>query len=84
MTTAFFVKQELLPVTNYLPDVAAIKGSGVKVYMAAGKRSLEKKRFYAETARILAENLRCEMVTFPGHHGSFVDMPDQWVATLRV
>jgi hypothetical protein len=22
-------------------------------------------------------------VTFPGHHGSFVDMPDQWAATLR-
>lgn len=83
VTTAFFVKQELLPVTNYLPDVAAIKRSGVKMYMAAGKRSLEKKRFYAETARILAERLRCEMVTFPGHHGSFVDMPDQWAATLR-
>jgi pimeloyl-ACP methyl ester carboxylesterase len=33
--------------------------------------------------RVLSERLRCEMVTFPGHHGSFVDMPDQWAATLR-
>jgi hypothetical protein len=70
-------------VTNYLPDVAAIKRNGVKVCMAAGNRSLDKKRFYAETARNLSERLRCELVTFPGHHGSFVDMPDQWAATLR-
>jgi hypothetical protein len=31
----------------------------------------------------LSEALRCKMVTFPGHHGLFVDMPDQWAATLR-
>jgi pimeloyl-ACP methyl ester carboxylesterase len=83
VTTAFFVRQELLPVTNYLPDVKAITKNGVQVFMAAGKRSLDKRRFYAETARVLSERLRCEMVTFPGHHGSFVDMPDQWAATLR-
>jgi hypothetical protein len=22
-------------------------------------------------------------VTFPGHHGSFIDMPDEFAATLR-
>jgi pimeloyl-ACP methyl ester carboxylesterase len=49
--TDFFIKQELLPVTNYLPDVETIKKNGVKVFMAAGKRSLDKKRFYAETAQ---------------------------------
>ena len=81
--TDFLVKQELLPVTNYLPDVAMIKKNGVRVFMAAGKMSLERKRFYAETAPILAENLGCEMVTFPGHHGSYMDMPDEWAATLR-
>ena len=78
----FFLKQELLPVTNYLPDVELIKKNGVKVCMAAGKRSLDQKRFYAQTAPILAERLGCEMVTFPGHHASFVDMPDEFAATL--
>jgi pimeloyl-ACP methyl ester carboxylesterase len=39
----FLVKQELLPVTNYLPDVAMIKRNGVRVCMASGKMSLEKK-----------------------------------------
>ena len=79
----FLAKQELLPVTNYLPDVAMIKKNGVRVFMAAGKMSLERKRFYAETAQILAENLGCEMVTFPGHHVSFLYTPDEFVATLR-
>jgi hypothetical protein len=79
----FLVKQELLPVTNYLPDVAMIKRNGVRVCMAAGKMSLEKKRFYAETASILAEKLGCDLVTFPGHHGSYMDMPNEFAATLR-
>jgi hypothetical protein len=81
--TEFFVQQELLPITNYLPDVAMLRKSGVKIYMAAGKRSLDKNRFYAETARVLAERLGCEMVVFPGHHGSFLDMPHEWAAVLR-
>jgi len=56
---------------------------GVRAFMAAGKMSLERKRFYAETAPILAEKLGCEMVTFPGHHVSFLYTPDEWAATLR-
>jgi pimeloyl-ACP methyl ester carboxylesterase len=82
VVTDFFLKQELLPVTNYLPDVEMIKKNEVKVYMAAGRRSLDKKRFYAQTAQILAERLRCQLATFPGHHASFVDMPDEFAATL--
>jgi hypothetical protein len=79
----FFLKQELLPVTNYLPDVKMLRKNGVKIYMAAGKRSLEKKRFYAQTAPILAEQLGCELVVFPGHHASFVDQPHEWAQKLR-
>ncbi len=79
----FFVKQELLPVTNYRPDVETIKKNGIKVFMAAGKTSLDKKRFYAQTAPILAEMLCCEMVVFPGHHVSYLDMPEEWAAVLR-
>lgn len=83
VTLKYFVRQELLPVTNYQPDVEAIKKNGVKVIMAAGERSLAKKRFYAETARILADKLGSALVVFPGHHASFVDMPVEWAATLR-
>jgi pimeloyl-ACP methyl ester carboxylesterase len=83
IVTDFFLKQELLPVTNYLPDVELIKKNHVRVFMAAGRRSLGKRRFYAETAQILADLLGCEMVIFPGHHGSFIDKPDEFGATLR-
>jgi pimeloyl-ACP methyl ester carboxylesterase len=83
LLTKFFLRQELLPVTHYLPDFQAIKKNSVRVIMAAGKRSLEKKRFYAEVAKIVAEKLGCEFVEFPGHHGSFFDMPNEWSMTIR-
>jgi pimeloyl-ACP methyl ester carboxylesterase len=83
VTTDFFLKQELLPVTNYLPDIEIIKKNRVRVFMAVGKKSLDKKRFYAQTAQILSDRLGCETVIFPGHHASFVDMPAEWAATLR-
>jgi pimeloyl-ACP methyl ester carboxylesterase len=81
--TDHFLRQELLPITNYLPDVDAIRRNKMTVYMAAGRRSLDRRRFYAETARVLASRIGCELITFPGHHGSFVDMPDEWAAVLR-
>jgi len=77
------VKLELLPVTNYLPDVELIKQNGVRVFMAVGTWALKKKTWYVQAAHILAEQLGCELMTFPGHHGSYMDMPEEWAATLR-
>jgi pimeloyl-ACP methyl ester carboxylesterase len=79
----YFTKQELLPVTNYMPDIVMIKKNGIKVFLAAGQESLDKKRFYAQTAPILAQRLECEMILFPGHHVSYVDNPKEWAAVLR-
>jgi pimeloyl-ACP methyl ester carboxylesterase len=76
-------KLELLPVTNYLPDVEKIKQNGVKLFIAVGKWGLERKKWYVRSSQILAEQLGCELVTFPGHHGSFMDMPVEWAAALR-
>lgn len=81
--TEILVKYELLPVTNYLPDVELIKQNGVKVFMAVGEWGPACKKWYVEVAQILAEKLGCERVTFPGHHGSFMDMPVEFAATLR-
>lgn len=77
------MKLELLPVTNYLPDVDMLKKNEVRVFMAVGEWAQNKKTWYAVTNQILAEKLGCELVTFPGHHGSLADMPDEWAATLR-
>ncbi len=83
VTADVLVKLELLPVTNYLPDVELIKKNGVRVFMAVGTWAVEKKTWYAQAAHMLAEQLGCELVTFPGHHGSYMDMPEEWAATLR-
>ena len=32
---------------------------------------------------IMAEQLGSELVTFPGHHGSYMDAPEKWAAVLR-
>lgn len=77
------VKLELLPVTNYLPDVELIKQNEVKVFIAVGEWALERKTWYVQAAQIMAGKLGCELVTFPGHHGSYMDMPEEWAATLR-
>jgi pimeloyl-ACP methyl ester carboxylesterase len=79
----FFVRYELLPVTNYLPDFAGIRERGVRVVMGVGRVNLERRRWYVESSEILAARLGCEMVTFPGHHISYWDMPDEWAAALR-
>jgi pimeloyl-ACP methyl ester carboxylesterase len=76
-------KLELLPVTNYLPDVERIKKNGVRVFIAVGEWGLARKAWYVQAAQILAEQLGCELVTFPGHHGSFMDRPEEFAATLR-
>lgn len=82
-SAGYFAKQELLAITNYFPDLEKLKENRVKVFMAAGKMSLDKKRFYAQTVPVLAERIGCEIIVFPGHHGSFMDMPEEWATTLR-
>lgn len=77
------IKLELLPVTNYLPDIERIKQNGIEVFIAAGTWSLKRKSWYAQAACILAKQLDCELVALPGHHGSYVDMPQEWATSLR-
>jgi pimeloyl-ACP methyl ester carboxylesterase len=79
----FFIKHELLAFSNYQPDLRRIKQNGVRVVMAAGQMTLAKKKFYGQTAPILARLLDCECVTFPGHHLSYFDLAEEWAATLR-
>jgi pimeloyl-ACP methyl ester carboxylesterase len=81
--TNVFVKQELLPVTNYLPDFERIKRNKVKMFVAVSEYGLKRQAWYARVAQIIAEKLDCELITFPGHHRSFLDMPDEFSTALR-
>ncbi len=80
---AFLARQELLPVTNYLPDAEMIREHGVPVFVGAGQWGIDRKTWYADTSRILAERLGGEMVVFPGHHGAYMDETEAFVRVLR-
>jgi hypothetical protein len=79
----FYMKDQMLPLTNYLPDLAGIAAKGVAVVAAAGALSLDLP--LGRTARRIAEVLDAPFVTFPGHHGSASDpeVVDEWIAQLR-
>lgn len=77
------IRLELLPVTNYLPDFDTISHNKVKVFVGVSEYGLNRRAWYAHVAQIVAQRLECELITFPGHHGSFMDMPDQFSAVLR-
>lgn len=79
----FFVKNEMIPFSSYQPDLNTIRENGVPIFMAAGKMTLDKQKFYGQTAPILAKLLGCEMVVFPGNHLSYLDQPQEWAAALR-
>jgi pimeloyl-ACP methyl ester carboxylesterase len=81
--TDVLIKLELLPVTNYLPDFDAIKRGDATSFVGVSQYGLSRNAWYAEVAQILATRLDCELVTFPGHHGSFMDAPDEFSAVLR-
>ena len=72
-----------MPVTSYLPDVESIKKNHVKVFITIGECGLDRKKWYIEVAHILAKKLSCELVTFPDHHGSYMDLPDEFASMLR-
>ena len=79
----FYVKNQMLPLTNYAPDLAAIAENGVKVVAGAGALSLGLP--FGRTSRRIADELRVPFTTFPGHHGSHTDptTADAWLTALR-
>ncbi|HME46740.1 alpha/beta hydrolase [Mycobacterium sp.] len=77
------IEHELLPVSNYLPDINGIKRDDVKMFVAVSEYGLSRRAWYAQVAQILAQGLNCELITLPGHHGSFMDMPSEFSAALR-
>jgi len=81
--TEVLVKMELVPVTNYMPDIERMKQNGTKTVIAISEWGLKKKTWYVRSMQILAEQLGCDRVTFPGHHGSFMDLPVEWAGKLR-
>jgi len=74
---------QLVMLTNYLPQIGRLKDNKILVFTGAAENSLEGKRFYAETAKILAEQLACKMIVFPGHHFSFFHFPGDCAKVIK-
>src|SRR5262249_49469271 len=67
--TTFFIGYEAPPFGRYMPDIATLKASSVRVVPAAGALSTGEPPNRA--AHALAERLGAEAAIFPGDHGGF-------------
>jgi pimeloyl-ACP methyl ester carboxylesterase len=67
--TEFFVGYEVPPFARYVPDLAALQASPVRVVLAAGEESEGEPSYRAAFA--VAERLGPKPVMFPGDHGGF-------------
>lgn len=79
----FFLNIEMYPFVAYEPDVARLRASGIPIVFAVGATTLATNRYYGQPAGILAERLGAPLVTVPGHHNSYFDLPGPWTGALR-
>jgi pimeloyl-ACP methyl ester carboxylesterase len=78
--SARFFVHELRPTARYVPDVAAVKGSRVRVVVGIGVDSGHLVTYRTSTA--LAELLGTPAVEFPGEHGGFLTDPEKFAQRL--
>lgn len=69
---------ELLSAALYMPDYTQIKNNKVDIYLASGKRTMKKNKYYGITSAIIAKELNCPFVEFPGHHLSYLEHTELW------
>ena len=79
-TTDQFLAHLLRPTTRYRPDVQALGAASSRVVVAAGATS--KGQLPNRTAVALADRLGTPVVDFPGDHGGFLALPEQFGRVL--
>jgi pimeloyl-ACP methyl ester carboxylesterase len=79
----FFLKHEMVPFASYKPDFDKLRKDSASIVASAGRWTLQRKLFYGRTARILADQIGCDMMPLPGNHLSFLDCPREWADELR-
>jgi pimeloyl-ACP methyl ester carboxylesterase len=77
----FFIGYEVPPFNKYVPDLAALRASAVRVVAAVGEASEGEPPYQAGLA--VAERLGTAPVTFPGDHGGFGSQPEAFAARLH-
>jgi pimeloyl-ACP methyl ester carboxylesterase len=77
----FFLAHYMLPVTDYVPDIAALQAASSRVVVGIGDASAG--QLANDTALALAARLGTPAVTFPGGHSGFFTHPTAFARKLR-
>jgi clorobiocin biosynthesis protein CloN7 len=79
-TTEHLFAHLLRPTTRYRPDIQALRAASTRIVVAGGTTS--KGQLANRTAVALADRLGTTVVDFPGDHGGFVALPEQFGRVL--
>jgi clorobiocin biosynthesis protein CloN7 len=79
-TTEQFLTHLIRPTTRYRPDIQALRAASTHIVVAGGATS--KGQLANRTAVALADQLGTAVVDFPGDHGGFVALPEQFGRVL--
>jgi len=79
--TEVFLAHLIRPTTQYQPDIEALRAASTRIVVAAGATS--KGQLANRSALALADRLRTSVVEFPGDHGGFMALPEQFVRVLH-
>jgi pimeloyl-ACP methyl ester carboxylesterase len=80
-TTEVFLAHLIRPTTRYQPDIEALRAGPTRIVVAAGATS--KGQLANRSALALADRLGTSVVEFPGDHGGFMALPEQFVRVLH-
>jgi clorobiocin/coumermycin A biosynthesis protein CloN7/CouN7 len=79
-TTEHFLVHLLRPTTRYRPDIEALRAASTRIVVAGGATS--KGQLANRTAVALADQLGTTVVDFPGDHGGFLALAEQFAREL--
>ena len=77
----FWFAHEMRETITWLPDVAELRGNGVRVVVGIGEESAG--QLCDRTSTALADRLGITPTRFPGDHTGFVDRAEPFATTLR-
>ena len=80
-TTEVFLAHLIRPTTRYQPDIEALRTVPTRIVVAAGATS--KGQLANRSALALADRLGTSVVEFPGDHGGFMALSEQFVRVLH-
>jgi clorobiocin biosynthesis protein CloN7 len=79
--TEVFLAHLIRPTTRYRPDIAALRAAPTRIVVAAGATSAG--QLANRSAVALADQLSTPVAEFPGDHGGFMALPEQFGRALH-